>query len=63
MSIGTMKKGDRIIILASYCGEDNKNCSDDLPCRDCLGMSNIATITDDVGVDVLGGYEYIRGLN
>lgn len=56
-----MKKGKRIIILASYCGGETEKCTDDLPCRDCLGMSNVATITEDAGVEAIGGYEYLKG--
>ena len=43
----------RVLLLASYCGEDNPLCSDALPCLDCLKMCNVVTfegtITDNAG--------------
>lgn len=31
----------RVLLLASYCGDDDPNCTESVPCRDCLGMCNI----------------------
>ncbi|MGR9413114.1 hypothetical protein [Rhizobium leguminosarum] len=31
----------RFLLLASYCGGDNDNCSEQRPCQDCLAMCNI----------------------
>jgi len=28
----------RVLLLESYC-EDNANCTDALPCRDCVGLA------------------------
>jgi len=36
-----------ILLLASYCG-DNPKCTDTNPCKECLGMCNIAFIDKDV---------------
>lgn len=29
------------LLLASYCGDDNPDCSEKRPCPRCLGMSNV----------------------
>lgn len=47
----------KILILASYCGEDNSNCSDDHPCPECLEMCNVATTDGDL--NVMGGLNFI----
>lgn len=39
-----------VLLLASYCGDDNPACSDLRPCQDCLSMSNVFS------VDRLGPY-------
>lgn len=31
----------RVLLLASYCGDDDPNCTESVPCRDCLGMCDI----------------------
>ncbi len=33
-----------VLFFASYCGDDNENCSDVRPCPVCLGMSNVYEI-------------------
>jgi hypothetical protein len=33
-----------VLILASYCGDENPNCTDIKPCDECLKMCNIAFI-------------------
>lgn len=49
-----------ILLLASYCGGENPECSDAHPCIDCLKMSNIAWA--EVGaVRVVGGWEDTDG--
>jgi hypothetical protein len=30
-----------LLLLASYCGDDNENCTESLPCNDCLAMCNV----------------------
>jgi hypothetical protein len=35
-----MAKPRRMLLLASYCGSDRVQCSDDHPCADCLVMCN-----------------------
>ena len=34
----------KLLALASYCGDDNEDCSDAYPCRECLDMCNIFEI-------------------
>ncbi len=51
----------RVLLLASYCGDDNPGCADSVPCRDCLGMCNIvdmrgAIIANHGGIDHARAY-------
>ncbi|MBU0792296.1 MAG: hypothetical protein KKC55_17815 [Gammaproteobacteria bacterium] len=48
----------RVLLLASYCGEDNSDCSDEHPCPECLKMCNVALIKGRP--NVLGGMDYTR---
>jgi len=48
----------RVLILASYCGDDNPACSEAFPCSDCLAMCNVANMTGTL--DVLGGFNFLR---
>lgn len=34
----------KILVLASYCGDDNEHCTDDNPCKECLDMCNVFEI-------------------
>ena len=34
-------KPREFVLLASYCGKENKKCSDKKPCRHCLEMCNV----------------------
>lgn len=54
-----LKHGTRILLLASYC--DNPDCSDIFPCRDCLVMCNVARLQTNVLIDILGGFDYLKG--
>lgn len=36
-----------MLLMASYCGGENPKCTDELPCEDCLKMSNIVLIPKD----------------
>lgn len=51
----------RVLLLASYCGDDDSTCTDDLPCMDCLKMCNIASMRGKP-TDNLGGWDYNRDL-
>lgn len=50
----------KILVLASYCGPDDPQCTDDLPCPACLKMCNVGEIVDPVDVKVHGGWDYLR---
>jgi hypothetical protein len=43
-----------ILILASYCGDDDQSCVDTRPCLDCLQMCNVALASGTV--EVLGSF-------
>ena len=43
----------RVLLIASYCGEDNPDCTEDRPCNDCLRMCNVAEVV--VGLDDIVG--------
>lgn len=49
---------DRVLLLASYCGDDNPNCSEDFPCDDCLLMDNIVIMRGDI--EVVGDFGLLR---
>jgi len=49
----------RVLLLASYCGDDNPECSDESPCVDCLKMCNVA-VTGSDSLTVLGGLDTYR---
>ncbi len=37
---------DRLLLLTSYCGDDNDDCTDDFPCEECLPMCNVMVSND-----------------
>ncbi len=46
----------RVLIITSYCGDDNPECTEDRPCNDCLRMCNVAVVV--VGQDaIIGSFE------
>lgn len=49
----------RVLLLASYCGDDNLDCTDSVPCRDCLGMCGIADIRGSI-IANHGGIDHAR---
>lgn len=45
----------RVLLLSSYCCDDESDCSDETPCDDCLRMCNVAEVM--VGLDdVIGEF-------
>lgn len=52
--------GRRVSIIASYCGDDDPNCSNSRPCGDCLAMCNVAIAEGTL--NVLGGLDYVAEL-
>jgi hypothetical protein len=51
-----------VLLLASYCGEDNPNCTNIKPCDECLKMCNIAFV-EDKSIDinkVVCGFDFIE---
>nr|BDD47652.1 hypothetical protein 1 [bacterium] len=51
-----------VLLLASYCGDDNPNCTDTKPCDECLKMCNIAFV-EDKAIDinkVVCGFDFIE---
>lgn len=51
----------RVLLLASYCGDDDPTCTDDLPCLDCLKMCNVVSMRQRVAEN-FGGWDYNRDL-
>lgn len=35
------------LLLASYCGNDNADCTEGRPCRACLAMCNVFKVADE----------------
>jgi len=56
--LDTFKIGNYSLLLCSYCGSNNNECSDKLPCPECLEMCNVAKI-ENGGIKVIGGYKYL----
>ena len=54
----------RVLLLCSYCGDDNPECSNDFPCPECLQMNNVAEVdVDAIQIErVFGGLEYLKHL-
>jgi hypothetical protein len=53
----------RVLLLASYCGPDERGCTDALPCPACLTMCNVADVSiSNEATSVAGGWEYLRSL-
>ena len=58
-----MNKKYRVLLLASYCGEDNDKCSEDFPCNDCLAMCNVVEVQLlNQKFKNLGGFEYLKDI-
>ena len=51
-----------VLLLTSYCGDDNSKCTDANPCEDCLNMCNIAFIDKDAikSENVICGYDFME---
>lgn len=51
-----------VLLLTSYCGDDNSKCTEANPCEDCLKMCNIAFIDKDAikSENVVCGYEFME---
>lgn len=56
-----MNKKYRMLLLASYCGDDNDKCSEDFPCSDCLAICNVAEVELlNHKFKILGGFDYLK---
>ena len=51
----------RVLLLASYCDDDDPACTDDLPCLDCLKMCNLVEMRGPVREN-LGGWDFNHDL-
>lgn len=49
----------KVLVLASYCGSENKKCSDINPCRECLEACNVFE-TDLSKADFIAQFENMR---
>lgn len=50
MSTSVLKEGTVVTLLTSYCGDDNKDCTDTYLCKECIPMCNTFEITNKVVV-------------
>ena len=55
------KRAYRVVLLASYCGDDDPSCAPDLPCIECLKMCNIFSFADGMKRSD-GSWQYQRDL-
>lgn len=51
-----------MLLMASYCGVENEKCTEELPCEDCLKMSNIVLIPkDQVKIEnIISSYNFLN---
>jgi hypothetical protein len=51
-----------MLLMASYCGGENPKCTDELPCEECLKMSNIVLIPKDQvkSENIISGYDFLN---
>jgi hypothetical protein len=53
----------KVLVLASYCGDDNKKCTDNNPCRECLNMCNVFHVPNGSLENYVAQFEgFKRGL-
>lgn len=53
--MGTSKR--RVLLITSYCGEEDTNCTNEAPCINCLKMCNIVDM-EGIITEEYGGYDY-----
>jgi hypothetical protein len=41
-----LERPRKVLLLASYCGDDDPTCTDDRPCVECLQMCNVFEVTE-----------------
>lgn len=53
-----------LLLLTSYCGEDDEGCTDALPCYECLKMCNVLIASQEQVREMqnIGGLEYNSAL-
>ena len=51
-----------VLLLCSYCGDDDPDCTNEVPCEECLKMCNIALVPVATPFTVLGGWDYLTGI-
>ena len=53
-----------VLLLTSYCGDKNSNCTNIKPCDECLKMCNIAFIEKSaISLDnVICGFDFIKNI-
>ena len=51
-----------MLLMASYCGGETPKCTDELPCENCLKMSNIVLIPKDQvkSENIISGYDFLN---
>jgi len=55
-----LKKNNRVLLMTSYCDLDDEDCTDGLPCADCLDMCNVFTLNQDCEADYVGEYQRLQ---
>lgn len=58
--VPTTKKKRNILLLTSYCSDNETNCSNEKPCIDCLSMCNIFKVDEIDLKEYVGTLEYLR---
>ncbi len=54
MASTILEQGTIVTLLTSYCGDDDAECTDRKPCRECMEMCNTFEIREPVVADYKG---------
>jgi len=57
MSATILPKGTMVLLLTSYCPDEKGDCSDSVPCSECLKMCNTFEIRKPVPADYKGQFD------
>lgn len=55
-----LMKGTRLLLLTSYCFDESEGCTEEMPCKTCINLSNVVVLNEDVNCDLLGGLQYLK---
>lgn len=54
--MSTLREGSLVLLLASYCGDEDKECNERNPCDCCLSMCNTFRLYEGAEVTYEGEF-------